>query len=1003
MSADKPDDTRSHDTDFAAMWSSDGVTRSLASTATGLPADLPFLFSGGQHFGPYLIVRPIGKGGMGQVYEAEETDSGRRVAIKILSRGIGDDEERDRFLREGQLAASLSHPNCVYVFGTTEIQGFPVIAMELAPAGTLKELVQPGTPTSSAGAVDAILQVIDGLEAAAAIGILHRDIKPSNCFVDRDGRVMVGDFGLSIATLSRDGAASEAGTILGTPGFASPEQLRGDALDVRSDIYSVGATIYYLLTGKAPFDDPDIRTMMTRVASETAPAVTIARPDLPGRLGAVVARCLATKPGDRYATYKALAAALEPFRTAVIAPAPLGRRFLAGFIDSYAAALPMMPFNILLGARLLDAERRGDLLFLTLPSVVSSILYYSVLEGRFGCAAGKAALNLRVVDESGHPPGYRRALLRALAFIVPMQIVVQGVSFGLLKTLGSVSASGNFTASLTAFAVVLMTFVSLIALFLTARRRNGYAALHDLASRTRVVLRPRAIEARQAARRKDAAPHAAAAGRARIGPYVVTEQVLSLAAGLASPIVVDGYDDRLRRGVWIELLPPGTPPVPAWRRDLNRPGRARWLSGRRTPAECWDAYEAMDGRPLKDTAGGPQPWARVRHWMADLAREIAAAVRDGSLPALRYERIWITNDDRARLLDWPPPTAQAETSPAEPDPERFLYGVAAGALRGVDAGTAVQQPPSIPLPSAARELLLAMRDGTAGGVDAIAGRAVALLRDVPEFPRRRRLLQLGVCAMVPVIMVVAVFSVLKMQLRARTADPAAYALQACLNQISGLDKKGDAGLTPAQREQRELLEIYIAEYLRAPAEEKAAYAKAFPAVSSLQKEYRIAERALARHAQRSPEQLKKAEALVATVIANNTRGLEQMNRPVVLWGVLGVIAGGALLFVAVLGLIGALAARGGFTLRAFGARLVTADGRDASRLRALVRAAVAWSPLVLWIVTVKFAPAVQQTTAATAWLYTLVVALVLGGAAWAWRHPSRGIQDRIAGTWIVPR
>ena len=110
MSADLPDDTRTRDADFAAMWSSDGATRSLSPTASPatLPTDLPFLFAPGQPFGPYLIVRPLGKGGMGQVYEAEETDSGRRVAIKILSRGLGDGEDRGRFLREGQLAASLS-------------------------------------------------------------------------------------------------------------------------------------------------------------------------------------------------------------------------------------------------------------------------------------------------------------------------------------------------------------------------------------------------------------------------------------------------------------------------------------------------------------------------------------------------------------------------------------------------------------------------------------------------------------------------------------------------------------------------------------------------------------------------------------------------------------------------------------------------------------------------------------------------------------------------------
>src|SRR5262252_8297085 len=207
--------------DFAALWSSDGVTRSFAPTATGIPADLPFLFTAGQRFGPYLIVRPIGKGGMGQVYEAEELESGRRVAVKILSRGIGDDEERERFLQEGRLAASLSHPNTVYVFGTTKVQGFPVIAMELAPAGTLKDLVTPGKPVPVAAAVDAVLQVIDGLDAAASLGILHRDVKPSNCFVAADGRVLVGDFGLSIATLARvKGSGDAPGTILGTPGFA---------------------------------------------------------------------------------------------------------------------------------------------------------------------------------------------------------------------------------------------------------------------------------------------------------------------------------------------------------------------------------------------------------------------------------------------------------------------------------------------------------------------------------------------------------------------------------------------------------------------------------------------------------------------------------------------------------------------------------------------------------------------------------------------------------------
>ena len=1009
MSADKPDDTQSHETDFAAIWSSDGVTRSLAATATAaaLPADLPFLFAARQRFGPYLIVRPIGKGGMGQVYEAEETDSGRRVAVKILSRGIGDSEERERFLREGQLAASLSHPNVVYVFGTSEVQGFPVIAMELAPAGTLKDLMTAGTPMDGAQAVDAILQVIAGLEAAAAIGILHRDIKPSNCFVDRDGRVMVGDFGLSIATLGREGAGAEAGTILGTPGFASPEQLRGEPLDVRSDIYSVGATIYYLLTGKVPFDSPDVRTMMTRLASEAAPALSASRPDLPGRLGAVVARCLAAKPSDRYATYAALAAALEPFRTAALSPAPLGRRFLAGFVDSYAATLPLLPFNMFMSERLMSLENRGEAMLLALPSFLSMLAYYSFVEGRFGCGLGKAMLNLRVVDAARTAPGIRKAFIRALVFMAPAQTATQIFGVIVMRTFGDgARLPGNMATTLMGLGSVLLSFACLAALFSTARRRNGYAAIHDRASGTRVVLRPKSAEARAASRRA-AADAGAPSGTQRIGPYIVTDAEVAAGAAPAEPAIVAGYDDRLRRRVWIELLPPGTPPVPAWRRDLGRTSRARWLSGRRAGAECWDAYEAFDGGPLRDAIARPQPWARVRHWLADLTSEIAAGLVDGSLPALRFDRIWITADDRARLLDWPPPDS-SRTGRADPDPDpgriqRFLYGLAAGSLRGVDPETAAAQPPSTPLPTSARALLLALRDGTAGAPDAVAARAAALLREPAVFPRRRRLTQLAVCSIVPFTMVMAVFVTIKLQVRSQTSDPAAFQLKACLQRLVALQRDGEASLTAAQREERDLIEVYVAEHLRDAAEETGAYARAFPAVTSLQKEYAVAARALENHPQRSPDQVKKAEAVVARLLVSQSSGLAAMNRPVVMWGVLGLVAGGAAAFIALLGLIGALAMRGGFTLRGFGAALVLADGRDVSRLRALLRAVVAWSPVALWYAALRLAPSAQQMTVAAALLFTAVIAILLGGAVWAWRHPSRGIQDRIAGTWIVPR
>ena len=211
-------------------------------------------------FGPYRIGRLLGKGGMGEVYAAEDMENGRALALKILSQQLSGGEDRQRFLREGRLAASVSHPNAVYIFGSDEIDGTPVIAMELLPGGSLKERIERDGPLTPGEAVDAILDVVAGLEAAHAVGVLHRDIKPANCFVAADGAIKIGDFGLSISTTARDDTRlTTTGSFQGTPAFASPEQLWGQPLDVRGDIYSVGATLYFLLTGEPPFGRNPVR------------------------------------------------------------------------------------------------------------------------------------------------------------------------------------------------------------------------------------------------------------------------------------------------------------------------------------------------------------------------------------------------------------------------------------------------------------------------------------------------------------------------------------------------------------------------------------------------------------------------------------------------------------------------------------------------------------------------------------------------------------------------
>jgi serine/threonine protein kinase len=320
---------------------SDATSTGVASTGDPSRLGAPRLVDG-QVWGPYRIIRLLGRGGMGEVYEAEQLETGRRLALKVLRSTLRGDDDRARFLREGQLAASISHPHTVYIFGSEEVDGAPAITMELLSGGTLKDRVAADGPMPPATAASAVLDIIGGLDAAQAAGILHRDIKPSNCFVDEEGAVKVGDFGLSISTLTRD-VRHELATagFEGTPQFAAPEQLRGEPLDVRADIYAVGGTLCYLLTGRPPLDAPDFRELVSKVASETPASPRVIRHDIPRGLAAVVLRCLAKTPAQRPQSYAELADLLRPYASAYEIPAPIGTRLLAWIADSVIVSIAM--------------------------------------------------------------------------------------------------------------------------------------------------------------------------------------------------------------------------------------------------------------------------------------------------------------------------------------------------------------------------------------------------------------------------------------------------------------------------------------------------------------------------------------------------------------------------------------------------------------------------------------------------------------------------------------
>ena len=252
----------------------------------------------------YRLLRPLGTGGMGAVYEAEETTSGRRVALKLVTAEFAaSNEAMDRFRQEGRLASMIVHPRCVFVLAADEHDGQPYIVMELMPGTTLQDLVQERGPLPLEEAIAKIADVIDGLQEAHQLGVIHRDVKPSNCFVETDGRVKIGDFGLA-KSLVADQHLTKSGSFLGTPLYASPEQIKAERVDQQTDVYSVAATLYFLLTGRAPFQSRDSAATVARIVSDPPPTLRSIRPEIPPSLEKIVLRGLERHASAAGETFK---------------------------------------------------------------------------------------------------------------------------------------------------------------------------------------------------------------------------------------------------------------------------------------------------------------------------------------------------------------------------------------------------------------------------------------------------------------------------------------------------------------------------------------------------------------------------------------------------------------------------------------------------------------------------------------------------------------------------
>ena len=248
--------------------------------------------------GRYRLERKLGSGGMADVWLAEDQELGRKVAIKMLhERYANDTQFVERFRREATHAAGLSHPNVVSIYDRGAAEGSYFIVMEYVEGRTLKELLVTRGPCPVPVAISYVRQVLAALRYAHRNGIVHRDIKPHNVLVDHEGRVKVADFGIARAGSSQ---MTEAGSIIGTAQYLSPEQARGAPVDESSDLYSTGIVLYELLTGELPFTGETPVEIAMKHLSQVPPAPSSIRPEIPRDLDLVVLRALAKEPADRY-------------------------------------------------------------------------------------------------------------------------------------------------------------------------------------------------------------------------------------------------------------------------------------------------------------------------------------------------------------------------------------------------------------------------------------------------------------------------------------------------------------------------------------------------------------------------------------------------------------------------------------------------------------------------------------------------------------------------------
>jgi uncharacterized RDD family membrane protein YckC len=562
--------------------------------------------------GPYRFIRVLGSGGMGRVYEAVD-DQGHRYAIKLIAGHMASTKDAvERFQQEGIIASTVNHPRCVFVHAADIADGKRFIAMELMPGSTLKDLIQAEGPLAVRDAIEKTIDIVDGLTAAHACKLIHRDVKPSNCYLDPEGRVKIGDFGLAKA-MDADGGLTLTGNIVGTPLFASPEQLRGDPLDERTDVYSTCATLFYLLTGKAPFEHSNATTVIARVLSEDVVSLRAIRDDIPLELDRVIASGMSRNREQRPRTMQQLREQLAQFLPGHRRIAGLGLRFAA-----YGADVAVISIVMAITAGLRPgwfSDSTGMAPSIRMESHVLScflqFLYFLGCEHFFQSTLGKRCLglNVRSIDPN-KSLSFWQCTVRVMVWWLATGIMTDLLLHGMGRPLVT-----RFNDPLQWVGYGLGYLLLSAPLFW----RSDQRMLHDLVSGTQVesVQASHRVAMRMTFPGDSTRPLEIPRS---IGRFIVSGSVMQTpdCEWLA------GIDPGLDRSVWIALRPMDSPECNDERRRMIRAPRLRWIGSGQLDHQRWDAFLGAESIPLKEVATipGGMSWPLIRQALSELANEI---------------------------------------------------------------------------------------------------------------------------------------------------------------------------------------------------------------------------------------------------------------------------------------------------------------------------------------------------------------------------------------------